>query len=67
MTHTTTQRFIVTIQPMNGWQSVSFEHDSYKSARTQINQFIDKYNIENWDGKEGGGAGYDVRIELESE
>jgi hypothetical protein len=52
---------------MNGWQSVSFEHDSYKSARTQINRFIDKYDLDNWDGEEAGGVGYDVRIELESE
>jgi hypothetical protein len=74
MTHTTTQRFIVTIQPMNGWDLISSSYgceptllsfESLNTAYDNISYLCDKYNIENWDGKEGGGVGYDVRITLE--
>ncbi len=70
MTHTTTtQTFVLKIQPMNAWDYdckptlLSFE--SLNTANHNISYLCDKYEIDNWDGKEGGGVGYDVRITLE--
>lgn len=66
MTHTTTH-YYVQFNSMNGNISNRNGYKNREDALKIINAICELFNIDNWDGQEGGGVGYDVRIELESE
>jgi hypothetical protein len=52
---------------MNGNISNRNGFKTREDALKVINAICELFNIDNWDGQEGGGVGYDIRIELEVE
>jgi len=66
MTHTTTHYYVL-FNSMNGNISNRNGFKTREDALKVINAICELFNIDNWDGQEGGGVGYDIRIELEVE
>ena len=66
MTHATTI-YYVQFNSMNGNISNVNAYSTREDALKIINAICELFNIDNWNGQEGGGVGYDIRIELEVE
>jgi hypothetical protein len=45
--------------------SINLLYASYGDARKCVQALCEVHNLDNWDGKEAGGVGYDYRVNLE--
>ncbi len=55
----------VVLSSMQKPDSINLLYTSYGDAKKCVQALCEVHNLDNWDGQEAGGVGYDYRVNLE--